>query len=370
MRILLSHHAPWLGGTRTHLIDLAEELKRRRYETVVLTDGGILDAEMAARGISFKARPKDPDDLDRLYRRLVSGAHDWILHAHTRKAMSECFRLSLETGLPWVATIHGEYAADFEKSPPGYAMARSVRTVITVSEGIRDYLAEHSAVPPEKTRVIRNGINTKEYSPNPPGPGRKAVGINPGAFALMYLGRLDSDKGPAVRASARAACILRDWGIDCRGVLVGGGDLFGEMEAFNRQQAENTGGAPLALTGTRRDLPALISSCDVVVAAGRSALEAMAAGKPVIAAGHAGCFGLVTPERWEAACASNFGDHGQWPEPSAVAVADQAHRFVYDRDYARRLGGQLRELVIRDYDIRGMVDRLEAVYHEAANSHA
>lgn len=365
MNILLAHHAPWVGGTRTHVLGLARELRRRGHHAVLMTDGGVLQEEMAARGIPFLIRPAT--GLSQFYREAICRERIELLHAHTPATVIECGRIAAQTGLPWVATIHGEYTAGFDDSPEGHDAARSVHTVVAVSDMVGRYLMENSSLSPHKIRVIANGIDTDEFRPVSGCTARQELGLRHDDFVVMYLGRLESDKSPAIWATAKAVRLLRTWGMQARGVLVGGGSLWAEVECFNRENASPGCEAPLILTGVRRDLSALIAACDVMIASGRSALEGMSSGKPLIAVGRGGYLGLVVPERWETACRTNFADHGAWPSPEPVEVARQLQRLRFDRSLTNELGLQLRDLVIRDHHISDAAERTLEVYRTAGN---
>jgi spore coat polysaccharide biosynthesis predicted glycosyltransferase SpsG len=58
------------------------------------------------------------------------------------------------------------------------------------------------------------------------------------------------------------------------------------------------------------DVPALMAQCDLVIGAGRVAMEALLCGRPAFAIGEAKAIGLVTEQNLDEALASNFGDIG------------------------------------------------------------
>ena len=49
--ILLSLQQLTIGGAETHVVELAKELKRRGYNVVVTSKGGVYEKELAAAGI-------------------------------------------------------------------------------------------------------------------------------------------------------------------------------------------------------------------------------------------------------------------------------------------------------------------------------
>src|SRR5205085_4472474 len=85
---------------------------------------------------------------------------------------------SLEPLRPWKAEqLGGGYALSSwcEKVAAGSAAA-----VIAVSNGMRgDVLATYPGIAPDRVRVIRNGIDTAEYAPDPATGVLEKYGVDP-----------------------------------------------------------------------------------------------------------------------------------------------------------------------------------------------
>lgn len=366
MNILMGLQAPWIGGTRLHVLHLAQALGERGHRVLLVTDGGWLEEEMARRGIRFLRRV---DGLEAMLDLLLAEAKREqfdVIHAHPNAFIWEGCLLSHLTGVPLVVTMHGEYVLQFCRSPLGEKVAETARAVIAVSDQVEQYLLSQTPLPAAKIRVVRNGIDTREYRPGRDVERlRAALGLPQGHLVVAYVGRLDPDKGAAIRATAEAFCRLAAAGLPLTGLFVGQGGMVAELQE-RAGRAEAFFGRPvLRLTGFRRDLADLFCLADVVVAAGRSALEAMAAGRPVVAAGRAGYAGLVTPARWAEMQASNFGDHGCLPEPTPEALAADLPRVLYEAQPREELGRALRRLVMAEYDLGRTTAEVEAVYAAA-----
>ncbi len=369
MNILMGLNAPWVGGTRTHVLALAKALIERGHRVVLVTDPGILEEEMARQGIPFVRRVEGFRPMLDLLLEVAAREKPDLIHAHPAASILEGFHLAKMTGLPLVVTMHGEYLMYFQADRPAREIVRTVKAVIAVSDGIKAYLTARSALPSEKITVVPNGIDTEEYHPGLDASRlRSELGLKAGEAVIVYLGRLDADKGDSIMAAAEALGHLARYGAKVKGVFVGTGDLLPALEEKRRRLRSETGDERLLLTGFRRDLPRLLSLAETVIAAGRSALEAMAVGKPVLAAGRAGCLGLVTGDNWPRALAANFGDHGLLPPPDPVLMADQLHHLHVRGGLREGIGRELRDLVVRDFDLRAVAARTEAIYREAAGS--
>src|ERR1035438_3669885 len=68
-----------------------------------------------------------------------------------------------------------------------------------------DVLAAYPVVPPERVRVIRNGIDTSEYAPDPGTDVLQRYGVDPGRPTVIFVGRITRQKGVPVLLRAASA---------------------------------------------------------------------------------------------------------------------------------------------------------------------
>ncbi len=146
----------------------------------------------------------------------VSGAD--LVHSHTWYANLAGHLAALRYGIPHVATVHSLEPLrpwKAEQLGGGYALSSwaertalcAASAVIAVSDGMRaDVLATYPEIPQERVRVIRNGIDTAQYAPDP----RTAVlakhGVDPARPYVIFVGRITRQKG--VPVLLRAASML------------------------------------------------------------------------------------------------------------------------------------------------------------------
>jgi glycosyltransferase involved in cell wall biosynthesis len=148
---------------------------------------------------------------------------------------------------------------------------------------------------------------------------------------------------------------------DAHMLVVGDGPGRAALEANARGLAPE--GSRIHFLGSRPDLPAVLGSADVVVVLQSTggvnvALEAMAAGRAVIAAD--------TPDLAAVICHRETG----WLVPSgdAVASAKAMRLLLADSAERQRLGAAAREFVREHHRVDRVVAALEAVYNEAFTS--
>ena len=143
------------------------------------------------------------------------GAAD-VVHSHTWYANLAGYLASLLYGIPHVVTVHSLEPLrpwKAEQLGGGYALSswcertavEAAAAVIAVSDGMRDdVLAAYPAVPAERVRVIRNGIDTAEYSADPATDVLERYGVDPARPSVVFVGRVTRQKGLPVLLRAAA----------------------------------------------------------------------------------------------------------------------------------------------------------------------
>ena len=140
-----------------------------------------------------------------------------LVHSHTWYANLAGHLAKLLYGVPHVMTAHSLEPLrpwKAEQLGGGYALSswcervavESADAVVAVSDGMRaDVLAAYPAVPPERIRVIRNGIDTAEYVPDPGTGVLQRFGLDPGRPYVIFVGRITRQKGVPVLLRAAAS---------------------------------------------------------------------------------------------------------------------------------------------------------------------
>jgi glycosyltransferase involved in cell wall biosynthesis len=168
-----------------------------------------------------------------------------------------------------------------------WALRRAAR-VIAVSETLRDD-AVALGIPPEKIRVIENGIDTGLFHPQDRTAARRRLGLPENGPVLVSVGTLAPRKGFQLVIEALPALAERFPGL--RFVIVGGAGAEGAMEAELRGLAERLGVADRVIFAgprQREELAAFYSAADVSVLASAHegcpnvVLESLACGTPVV----------------------------------------------------------------------------------------
>lgn len=309
MRVLITNNRLDLrGGAESFVGDLARGLQSRGHQVMAYSsDPGHLPRLIEQDGIPVTT---DPGGLD---------FRPDLIHAqHHLDAMTA---LACLPGVPAVYHCHG---AVWRETPPKhprirryFAMSRTLKERMMIEGNLRD----------DRIEVVPNSVDLSRFrSP-------RAIPERPGRV-LFYNGhhRPDSPTVAAARASAESL------GLDFQTL----GWHFGKMT----QEPE-------------KELPAY----DIVLASGRSAIDAMACGCAVMVLGRDTCAGMVTPENFERYREVNFSAAANLPppEPSDLVRAMAGFDAAATAEVTRRL----RESA----DSRRMLDRVLGIYEEVIDEH-
>jgi len=142
-----------------------------------------------------------------------------LVHSHTWYANLAGHLAAMLYDIPHVMTMHSLEALrpwKAEQLGGGYAVstwcertaASAAAAVVAVSDGMRaDILAAYPEILAERIRVIRNGIDTTEYHPDPNTDVLERHGIDLGRPYVIFVGRITRQKGVPVLLRAASALV-------------------------------------------------------------------------------------------------------------------------------------------------------------------
>ena len=113
--ILLSLMQLNIGGAETHVVELAKELKRKGFNVIVTSNGGVYVKELEEYGIKHYSVPlqnKNPFNMaksKRLLKKIIRDENIDIVHSHAR--IPSCFigRHHKKKKFAVVKTAHGVF---------------------------------------------------------------------------------------------------------------------------------------------------------------------------------------------------------------------------------------------------------------------
>lgn len=286
-------------------------------------------------------------------RRLIGEVGYDIVHFHTKRAHALALWLPRGQGRPkYLVTRRMDYP-ERRGWLTDCLYNRRVDGVVVISQTIADLLVRAGVKRP-KIRCIASGIQVDRFASV-----SESKESRDGMAVVGCLGRLEIRKGH--RYLIDAAARLKAQGVKVIYRIAGDGPLRAKLQA---NIAKAGLGNEMHLVGFIDDSAKFLASVDMVAmpslyeGLGVAALEAMAAGKPVVASRVGGLAesvvdrvtGLLVPPR------------------DAVALASGIAELVKSPALAKTLGQQGQERAQQIYTVENMAAQNEAYYFELLNS--
>ena len=354
-----------IGGAETHVVELAKELKRRGFNIIVTSNGGVYVKELEEAGIKHYSVPlqnKNPLNMIRASRRLadiIKKEKIDLVHSHARIPSFILGKLHKRMHFPFVTTAHWVFTTKYGLK----YITDWGEKVVAVSEDIKTYLMDNYKVPEGDIRVTINGIDTEKFSPYTDCSDiREELGIRPDETVIVYVSRLDESRSLAAKQYIRIIPELAKTVDKLRLVVVGAGDDFENVKAEADKANAALGRECVILTGARTDINKLVALSELFVGVSRAALEAMAASKPVIIAGNEGYIGLFDESKLKVGIDTNFCCRGCVMPSSELLLKDTLKYFSMPPEKRAQLGEYGRELIKKNYSVAKMADDSLKVY--------
>jgi glycosyltransferase involved in cell wall biosynthesis len=227
---------------------------------------------------------------------------------------------------------------------------------IAVSRTTADFVINARLVKPEKVKVVYLGAPLEEFgapvTADAVAAARRAMGLDPGDFAVGTVTRLHESKGNSYLVEA--ARLVLDARPHARFVVAGEGPLRPSLEA--RANALGLGDR-FTFVGFVRDVAALLPAFDIVAfpslweGTPLTCFEALAAGKPIVSTDADGLVDVLTPGEDALIVARR----------DARALADGIVALMDNAGERTRLAANAR-LTGERFDIATFVRKMERLY--------
>ena len=361
------------GGAERTVLEITEALRAAGAASLVASQGGRLVPDLEALGgtlIPMKAKSKNPmvirANASLLARMIVDDGVD-LIHARSRAPAWSAYWAAKRTGIPFVTTYHGAYSARTSaKRLYNSVMARGDRVIANSDWTATHIRGEHGVEPPQLVTIPR-GVDLLAFNPGRVTDDRvrtlsEAWRVPENRIVLLLPGRLTDWKGQRLALQA-----LGTFSPEERAglFLVMAGDAQGRTEYVQSLQdmiSELGLSECAAMVPHCRDMPAAYSVADIVLvpstrpeAFGRTAAEASAMARLVIASDHGGARETVKD-----------GDTGIRFKPGdkdALAGALRTALSLPDESLAA-MGEAGRAHIVANYSKRGLQAATLGVYAE------
>ncbi len=242
-------------------------------------------------------------------------------------------------------------------------VGRSVDSFIYISHAVEQYY-QSLGIPAAKGRVIYNPVGAQAFEAlTPRAEVRRELGLADDDFIACNVGRIVPWKGQDVFLRAMAQVVKQQ--PRAKALIVGKSPPTPDATQFDAQLQQMVVDLNLqdhvVFTGFRRDIPSLMSACDVNVHSasepepfGRVIVEAMLSGAPVIATKAGGPLDIIDEERTGLLV----------PPQDAGAMADAILRLAHQPEQSAAMGRFASQTARQRFSAQQHAEQVQGVYEQ------
>jgi glycosyltransferase involved in cell wall biosynthesis len=369
-----------LGGAQQNTLFTVSHLDRERFSAALWSgEGGMLDQDAGnLSGVEFRKVPpllreiSPANDLRALL--MLRGMlkeelrkwspHPVIVHTHSSKAGILGRWAAFGAGVPVIIhTFHGFGFNDYQPFwlrdfyiMAEWLTARATHAFICVSRANLERAVSLGFGARDKFRLIRSGIDVKEFERNPIDvkARRRELGLGEEGPLVSMVSNFKPQKNPL--DFARAAALVLKQVPEAWFAVAGDGELRPELETLIKEKGI---GDRFRLLGWRRDIPEILWSSDLFVLT--SLWEGLPRVYPQAMAAHLAIVGTRVDGAPEAVVE---GENGFLVEPKDFeGLAGRIIQLLRDESLRTKMG-RLGRARVDEFDIHLMLRQQEELYRD------
>jgi glycosyltransferase involved in cell wall biosynthesis len=294
------------GAADEDAVELAGSLTAAGHRALVVSSGGRLEGELAARGAQFvqldmaSLNPAVIAHNAIALARLIRQRRCGVVHALARAPGWSAFAAARMTRVPFVTTWYAEFRDQNRLKHAYNSVMACGEQVIALSDQIADVISERYHVPAHRLVVVPSHVDVARFEPTSVSADRIAAaraawGAGPDTRVITVVGPILRRMGHHV--VVRAASRLKEMGLrDFTFVLTGedtghssySGELWDLVMATKTTDVFRVAGPPADGPAAYMAATAVVSAAVQLESPQRGLLEAMAMGRPAIVSDLAG----------------------------------------------------------------------------------
>lgn len=291
------------GGVERGTVELARELVKKGFESIVISNGGKLVEELEKEGskhIKFDICSKNPFNAFfrawSLKKNLKELKPD-ILHVRSRVPAWLVYFANKSLKIPLVSTVHG-----FNSVSSYSKIMTNADKIVCVSSSIKEYIQKNYETKEEKITIIPRGIDLVKFNPNNLDESfikefKEKYDLKD-KFVISTVGRITQLKD--LETFIKAIAIIQKEFPNVVGFMVGGVREDKQKYFEKLKNIIDSLNANIIFTGSQNNVAEIYHLSDVVTSTskkpesfGRSVAEALALNTPVIASNHGGVKDII-----------------------------------------------------------------------------
>jgi glycosyltransferase involved in cell wall biosynthesis len=227
--------------------------------------------------------------------------------------------------------------------------------VVAVSDGVKEHVVRNAHLPERKVSTIYNGVVVGNIAAIDASALMNDIGLKAAERILIAAGRLHRQKGYDLLLQALS--VVQESFPGVKLLILGEGE---EEKSLKKLAHSLELSEKVLFLGLRSDVDRLLHCSEIFVLSSRwegfpnVLLEAMAAGKPVVATAVGGVQELVVDQLTGILV----------PPQDATALADAIMLLLSDKKRALAMGASGWERVLQRFSMDAMLSKTESLYHE------
>ncbi|MGE4588895.1 MAG: glycosyltransferase family 4 protein [Acidaminococcaceae bacterium] len=359
LSVMLLFSQAWdIGGAKTHIETLVQQLRQNGNRVVLVgNDEEIVQQFKSIQAYCINYRSLNPLSIIRNYsllKKLIKKHRVQVIHAHQRTACAYAWLLMKTFNIPYTITFHDKW----RRLHRIYKFLLPDRCV-AISQGVKDHIVSLFELKDAQVEIVENGVQIEGQLSNNgsmPNSGQKKT-------LILHATRFDAKKTPIVLLLCDSIASLAPDFPEIELVIAGDGILRSAVEEKIKDTNAKCCKDIIRYIGPRNDVSSLVKEMDIAVGTGRFALEAMAAGKPVVAIANGSDFpGIINKHNWQQASLTS------WTRGDKIITEDnlicEIKQLISDTALAHDLGKFGQELISRHFSADTMTTRLCNFYYE------
>ncbi len=351
-----------VGGVENQLFIVLKNYDRKRFNPIVcsLSEEGEIGREIRESGLEVISLNRLKHTFDY---KIVKDICDIVKRREIKIVRTHQYHANLYGRLAAilakvpciVASVHNIYTMDkkLHRRVLNNLLGRFTDKVVAVSETVKKDILQYDGLPEGKVAVIYNGIDTGRFVRIEGNPVRKEFCIAQDVPVIGTIGRLTFQKGQRYLIEAAARIIRKFPRIKL--LITGEGPDKNELEELAGKLGIS---GNVFFLGMRRDIPEVLEAIDIFVfpslweGLGTAFIEAMAAGRPVIATDIPPVREVLEDKITGVIVPLNNSD----------AIADSIELLLTNKTLAENLGKAARERAVSFFSIGATVTKYTALF--------
>ena len=345
MNILMALSQLEVTGAEVYATTIADELIRRGNRVFIVSDTLTTKTQAEYTALAFNKRSllHRIRHVRTLYN-FIKQNNIHIVHAHSRASSWSCNIACKLAGIPLITTTHG-------RQPTHHISRKIIKAFgahsIAVCENIKYQISTELGFAENKISVLRNPVNFTE----------KIIDAhNNEKPVISIVGRLTGPKGDVTYDILNI--LIKDNALTKYDVqVIGGKDLPARFVPLQQRGVK--------FLGYITDVQEKMLNSDLIIGAGRVAIEAILNKRPLIAVGEAEYLGQIGVATLTKALSSNFGDIGvnasSFPQITAQTLFSDIEKALTISEHEKE---ELKRTLSDEVNLETIVDKIEKKYFE------